>query len=125
MTKRVLVIDDEDGVRSIIQMSLEVIAGWDVLSATSGHEGITIAEVERPDAILLDVMMPVMDGPTTFKQLQASTTTCQIPTILLTAKAQSREQSQLLNLGVAGIITKPFNPQDLVSQICNILNWTK
>ncbi len=123
MTKRVLVIDDEDGVRNIIQISLEVVAGWDVLSATSGLEGITIAAVEQLDAILLDVMMPMMDGPTTFKQLQANKTTCHIPTILLTAKTQLSEQRQLLNLGVAGIITKPFNPQDLVSKVCNILDW--
>ncbi|KYC41060.1 two-component system response regulator [Scytonema hofmannii PCC 7110] len=125
MTKRVLVIDDEDGVRNIIQISLEVVAGWDVLSATSGMEGIAIAAVEQPDAILLDVMMPMMDGPTTFKQLQANTVTCHIPTILLTAKTQLSEQRQLLNLGVAGIITKPFNPQDLVSKVCNILDWVE
>jgi DNA-binding response OmpR family regulator len=125
MTKRVLAIDDEDGVRSIIQISLEVIAGWTVYAATSGTEGITIAEVEQPDVILLDVMMPIMDGPTTFRQLQANTTTCHIPTILLTAKTQLSEQRQLLNLGVAGIISKPFNPQDLVSKICNILDWAE
>ncbi|BAT53831.1 two-component response regulator [Nostoc sp. NIES-3756] len=123
MIKRILVIDDEDSVREIIQISLELVAGWDTLTAASGSEGIAIAESEHPDVILLDVMMPYMDGPTTFKKLQASVTTCDIPTIMVTAKAQSCEQQQLIDLGVAGVITKPCLPQDLVDEICKILNW--
>ncbi|MBH8566684.1 response regulator [Nostoc sp. CENA67] len=125
MTKRLLVIDDEDSVREIIQISLESVAGWDILTASSGSEGIEIAESEHPDAILLDVMMPDMDGPTTFKQLQESVATCDIPTIMVTAKAQTTEQQQLRNLGVAGVITKPCLPQDLVDEICKILNWNQ
>ncbi|MBD2346798.1 response regulator [Anabaena subtropica] len=123
MTKRILVIDDEDSVREIIQISLESVAGWDTLTASSGSEGIAIAESEHFDAILLDVMMPYMDGPTTFKKLQASVATCKIPTIMVTAKAQTSEQKQLIDLGVAGVITKPCLPSDLVSSICQILNW--
>ncbi|KOP26137.1 chemotaxis protein CheY [Hapalosiphon sp. MRB220] len=124
MTKRILVIDDEDSVREIVQISLESVAGWDILTASSGSEGIEIAESEHPDAILLDVMMPYMDGPTTFKNLKASVTTSNIPTIMLTAKAQTSEQKQLLDLGVAGVITKPCLPLDLVDNICKILNWS-
>ncbi|MBU7582572.1 MAG: response regulator [Nostoc sp. TH1S01] len=124
MTKRILVIDDEDSVREIVQISLESVAGWDILTASSGNEGIEIAESEQPDAILLDVMMPYMDGPTTFKKLQASVATCNIPTIMLTAKAQSSEQKQFMDLGVAGVITKPWLPLDLVHNICKILNWS-
>lgn len=123
MTKRILVIDDEDGVREIIQICLESMTDWEVLTASSGREGIEIAQSEHPDVIMLDVMMPYMDGPTTFKQLQAITETCDIPTILLTAKAQSCEQQEFLDLGVAGLITKPFLPEDLVIRICKILNW--
>lgn len=123
MTKRILVIDDEDGVREIIQICLESMTDWKVLTASSGREGIEIAQSEHPDVIMLDVMMPYMDGPTTFKQLQAITATCDIPTILLTAKAQSCEQQEFLDLGVAGLITKPFLPEDLVMRICEILNW--
>ncbi|MBD2563808.1 MULTISPECIES: response regulator [Nostoc] len=125
MTKRLLVIDDEDSVREIIQISLESVAGWDILTASSGREGIEIAESEHPDAILLDVMMPEMDGPTTFKQLQATVATCDIPTIMLTAKAQPEEKQQLRDLGVAGVITKPCLPLDLVDNICKILNWNQ
>jgi len=125
MTKRILVIDDEDSVREIIQISLESVAGWNTLTASSGSEGITIAESEHPDAILLDVMMPYMDGPTTFKQLQANLATRDIPTIMVTAKAQSSEKKQLMDLGVSGVITKPCLPLSLVEEICKILNWDK
>lgn len=123
MTKRILIIDDEDGVREITQISLEAAAGWEVLTAASGSEGIKLAASEQPDAILLDVMMPEMDGPTTFKQLQQNPATQKIPTILLTAKAKSSEKQQFLDLGVAGVITKPFKPQELVQQIRQLLQW--
>lgn len=122
-TKKVLVIDDEDGIREIIQICLEAAAGWDVLTAASGSEGLATAQAEQPDAILLDVMMPDMDGPTTFRQLQANTATKHIPTILLTAKAKISEQQQFIDLGVTGVITKPFKAQELVEQIRKILHW--
>ncbi|HEY9666006.1 MAG TPA: response regulator [Coleofasciculaceae cyanobacterium] len=123
ITKRVLVIDDEDGIREIIQICLEAAAGWNVLTAASGSEGLAIAQDEQPDAILLDVMMPDMDGPTTFRQLQANPDTEHIPTILLTAKAKISEQQQFIDLGVTGVITKPFKAQELVEQIRKILHW--
>lgn len=123
-TKRILVIDDEDGIREIIQICLEAVAGWQVLTAASGSEGLANAQSTLPDAILLDVMMPDLDGPTTFRQLQANAATQHIPTILLTAKAKISEQQQFINLGVTGVITKPFKAQDLVNQIREILNWS-
>jgi CheY-like chemotaxis protein len=123
-TKRILVIDDEDGIREIIQICLEAVAGWQVLTAASGSEGLASAQSTLPDAILLDVMMPDLDGPTTFRQLQANAATQHIPTILLTAKAKISEQQQFINLGVTGVITKPFKAQDLVNQIREILNWS-
>ncbi len=122
-SKRILVIDDEDGIREIIQICLEAAAGWEVSTAASGSEGLAEAQVLQPDAILLDVMMPDMDGPTTFRQLQANAATEHIPTILLTAKAKISEQQQFIDLGVTGVITKPFKAQDLVEQIRGILNW--
>ncbi|HEY9650173.1 MAG TPA: response regulator [Coleofasciculaceae cyanobacterium] len=123
-TKRILVIDDEDGIREIIQICLEAAAGWEVLTAASGSEGLVMAQTTQPDAILLDVMMPDMDGPTTFRTLQANAATMHIPTILLTAKAKVSEQKQFIDLGVNGVITKPFKAQDLVNQIRAILNWS-
>lgn len=123
-SKRVLVIDDEDGVRDIIQITLEAVAGWDVITASSGQEGLEKAIAQQPDAILLDVMMPNLDGPATFKQLQANDQTQHIPTILLTAKAKSSEQQEYLSLGVSGVIIKPFEAQNLVKQIKIFLGWT-
>jgi CheY-like chemotaxis protein len=122
-TKKILIVDDEDGLRQIIQFSLEAVAGWDVLTAASGSEGLVTAAAEKPDAILLDVMMPDMDGDETFKRLQENVLTKDIPTIFLTSKASMSEQQELLDLGVAGAIAKPIKPRDLVEQICKILHW--
>lgn len=123
MTKRILLIDDEDGARRITQFSLESAAGWEVLTAASGIEGLRLAEAEQLDAILLDVMMPEMDGPTTFLQLQANPKTRSIPVIMLTAKASPAEHQPLTELGITGIITKPFKISALIAQIRAILGW--
>ncbi|GAB4241642.1 MAG: response regulator [Elainellaceae cyanobacterium] len=123
MPKRILLIDDEDGARKITQFSLEAAAGWDVLTAASGVEGLSLAEAEPPDAILLDVMMPDLDGPATFQRLQENSKTRSIPVIMLTAKASPAEHQPLAALGVAGIITKPFKIPALIAQIRAILNW--
>lgn len=123
MPKRILLIDDEDGARRIIQFSLEAAAGWEVLTAASGVEGLSIAQIQQPDAILLDVMMPDLDGPATFQQLQENPVTRSIPVIMLTAKASPIEHQPLLELGIAGIITKPFKIPALITQIRATLNW--
>lgn len=124
MPKLILLIDDEDGARQIIQFSLEAAAGWKVLTAASGPEGLEIAAGEKPDAILLDVMMPDMDGIATFQCLQDNPITQPIPVILLTAKTPSTEQNYLATLKVAGIIIKPFKIQALVAFIRSMLQWT-
>jgi CheY-like chemotaxis protein len=123
MSKRVLVIDDEDDIREVAQLSLEAVAGWDVLGARSGSEGLHAAAEHMPDAILLDVMMPEMDGPTTFRALQAQASTASIPVILLTAKVQSSDRSRFQDLGVAGVLTKPFDPMELARQVAEVLGW--
>ncbi len=123
-SKRILVVDDDDGVREVIQICLETIAGWKVISAASGQAGLTLAKEQKPDAILLDVMMPEMDGLDTFQQLQIHNLTQHIPTILLTAKAKISEQKKFQDLGVAGVIIKPFEPYHLVAQIKTILAWS-
>jgi CheY-like chemotaxis protein len=122
-TKKILAIEDEDGLREIIQFSLEAAAGWEVITAASGSEGLAKAKIEQPDAILLDVMMPDMDGVETFRQLQANDLTQNIPTIFLTAKAKNSEQQQFMDLGISGVITKPIKALDLVEQIREILEW--
>jgi DNA-binding response OmpR family regulator len=121
--KLILVIDDDDGIREVIQICLEAIAGWNVIVAASGTEGLILARDRDPDAILLDVMMPHLDGIATFQQLQNNSKTQNIPTILLTAKAKISEQKQYQHLGVTGVIIKPFEPYDLIAKIKTLLCW--
>ena len=122
--KRILIIDDEPDIREVAQMSLETVSGWQVLSAESGDEGITKAKQEKPDAILLDAMMPSMDGPATFQKLQADPSTQQIPVIMFTAKVQAADRMRFAALGVKDVIEKPFDPMKLGSQIAAILGWS-
>jgi CheY-like chemotaxis protein len=121
--KRVLVVDDEDDIREVAQLSLEMTAGWDVRTASSGAQALERARAERPDAILLDVMMPGMDGPTTFAALQADEATRDIPVILLTAKVQAADRRRFEDLGVAAVLSKPFDPMELAGQVAAALGW--
>jgi len=123
--KRILVIDDAEDIREVAQISLQVVGGWEVLTASSGQEGVAKAIAEQPDAILLDVMMPDQDGPTTFQQLQANSATQHIPVILLTAKALASDRLMFADLGVVSIIAKPFEPMYLAGQVAQILGWDR
>jgi CheY-like chemotaxis protein len=123
MTRQILLIDDDDDIREVVTLSLREIGGWDVVNASSGEEGLKKAEQVRPDAILLDVMMPEMDGPTTFQKLRANSATSDIPVILLTAKVQAADQRRFTRLGVEGLISKPFDPLQLAAQVAATLGW--
>lgn len=123
MPRRVLIIDDEEDIREVAALSLETVAGWEVLMAGSGAAGIAKAQEIRPDAILLDVMMPGMDGPTTFRELHALPETADIPVILLTAKVQAADQKRFSDLGVARVMFKPFDPLTLAKDIAAALGW--
>jgi two-component system, OmpR family, alkaline phosphatase synthesis response regulator PhoP len=125
VARRVLVIDDEDDIREVAQVSLEILAGLEVILARSGSEGITKAQQEQPDAILLDVMLPDMDGVATFEHLQADPTTRHIPVILLTAKTQASDQQRFADLGIRAVINKPFKPAKLADQVLEILGWNR
>ena len=120
---RVLIIDDEDTIQAVVKTGLRLSVDWTVYSASSGIEGVEMAAQERPDVILLDVMMPDMDGIETFKVLQQNAMTQDIPVIFLTAKAQTADCQQFQSTGVSGVITKPFNSLQLAEQISEILNW--
>lgn len=122
-TKRVLVIDDEEAVQEVILGCLEDVGGWETLLASSGSEGFRIAINQLPDAILLDVSMPEMDGVETFRRLQENHTTKNIPIILLTAKVQPADRIRFAQLGIAGVIAKPFNPMTLADLVAEILDW--
>lgn len=122
--KRVLVVDDEDDIREVAGVSLEAVGGFEVTTAASGPEAIDKAAAERPDAIVLDVMMPGMDGPATFRRLQADAQTRDIPVILLTAKVQAADRERFEELGVAGVLSKPFDPMGLAAQVAGALGWS-
>src|ERR1017187_1646486 len=124
MPHRILIIDDEDDIREVAAMSLETVAGWEVMVANSGAQGLTRAATYKPDAILLDVMMPGMDGPTTFRELRKNPVTASIPVLLLTAKVQASDQRRFADLGVEAVLFKPFDPMTLSSQIATALGWT-
>jgi len=121
---KILIIDDEDDIREVAALSLETVAGWDVITANSGAQGLVRAAEQQPDAILLDVMMPGMDGPTTFRELRKNPATAKIPVLLLTAKVQSSDQRRFADLGVAAVLFKPFDPLSLSNQIATVLGWS-
>ena len=122
-SKRILVIDDEDDIREVAQLCLETVGGWEVMTAACGSEGLVKAETQQPDAILLDVMMPDMDGPTTFHKLKGNPATEDIPVVFLTAKVQAAEQRRFAELGVKAVLTKPFDPLMLATEVANVLGW--
>jgi len=120
---RVLVVDDDDLLREVAKVSLEMVGGWDVLTAGSGSEACAVALEERPDALLLDVMMPGMDGPSTVVALRGDPATRDIPVIFLTAKVGGDGRQEWSHLGVAGVIAKPFDPMSLPAEVAQLLGW--
>jgi CheY-like chemotaxis protein len=112
-----LVVDDDDEVREITKLALEIMGGWDVIQTDRGAKALRLAAEHLPDVILLDVMMPEMDGPTTFGHLQEDPATRGIPVILLTAKVRVGHNQLWDDLPVTGVISKPFDPTSLTQQI--------
>ncbi|NJM97210.1 MAG: response regulator [Phormidesmis sp. RL_2_1] len=120
-TKRILIVDDDADIREATQLCLEITGHWEVLKASNGPEGLELASSQQPDAILLDMMLPGMDGMTILTRLRENPETRQIPVIILTAKAQSSEQKTFGQLKVATIITKPYDPLTISEQIASAL----
>lgn len=123
MSKRILIVDDEEDIRDIVQVSLEEFAGWQTEKASSGTEGLHLAKSGDFDVILLDISMPDMDGVQLFERLQADPKTRIIPVIVLTAKVLLRDRQRFTELGVAGMIMKPFNPVTVWRQVADIMSW--
>jgi CheY-like chemotaxis protein len=118
---KVLLIEDEDDIRRIAKLSLTRLGGMEVVDAAGGVEGVRRAEEESPDVILLDVMMPGLDGPSTLAALRSNPKTASIPVVFLTAKAMPSEIARLKDLGARGVLTKPFDPIDLPNQVRSAL----
>lgn len=115
---KILHVDDEPDIREVAAISLEMDADMDVRSAASGAAALEIlAGGWSPDVILLDVMMPALDGPGTLVKLRALPGHDATPVIFMTARAQAREQNRFMDLGAIGVITKPFDPMSLARQV--------
>jgi CheY-like chemotaxis protein len=113
---RALIIDDDPDLVSLIRRTLEFTAGWEVHTALSGSAGIALARSASPDVILVDVMMPEMDGYEVCRRLKADVATAAVPVVLLTAR-RDLDEELLAGTGAAGVLFKPFQPQDLARQV--------
>jgi len=121
--ERILYVEDEPDIQAVAKIALEAVGGFQVLICSSGADALEKVIGFAPDLILLDVMMPSMDGPTTLKHFRANPATASIPVIFLTAKVQPSEVSQFQSLGALDVIGKPFDPMSLSEQVTKI--WSR
>ena len=115
--KRMLCVEDDTDIQAVATLALEMVGGLTVRVCSSGTEAVAAATAFAPDCVLLDVMMPGMDGPATLAALRADAATAHIPVIFMTAKVQSSEVEQLRALGAIGVIAKPFDPMSLAAEV--------
>ncbi|MFP3976983.1 MULTISPECIES: response regulator [Marinobacter] len=120
--KRILMVEDEPDIRTVAELALEAIGGFELTACESGQQALDKIEECRPQLIVLDVMMPGMDGPATLKAIRSLTGYANTPAVFMTAKVQSDEVQGYLELGAAGVIPKPFDPLTLADQIRDIWN---
>lgn len=118
--RRILHVEDDPSIQAVARLALEVVGGFQVLSCASGAQALDEVETFAPDFILLDVMMPGMDGPQTLRCLSERIDLAQVPVAFMTAKVQSREIEHLRSLGARDVIIKPFDPMRLADQIRSI-----
>ncbi len=123
MSRRVLVVDDDDDVRRLATMSLSRVGGYDVRSAASGSECLAALDEEIPDVVVLDVMMPTMDGPATLDAIRARRTGYDVPVVFLTAGVGGADVDRLRALSVSGVLHKPFDPLQLPNELGEMLGW--
>ncbi len=121
--RRILVVDDSALIREAARIGLETVAGHSVETAESGEEAVARASAHRPDAILLDVVMPGMDGPATLTALRAGEATRGVPVVMVTGLDAATHGPELEELGAAGMISKPFDPTTLGAQVAQLLRW--
>ena len=121
--KHILLIDDEAYIRTVVQTCLVTFGRFKVSMAESGPEGLLKAKQEHPDAILLDYMMPGMDGIMLLRELRKDALTQSVPVVMLTAKAEPTDQLKYAELDVLGVISKPFEPLMLTTQVAKMLGW--
>ncbi|MBK6849634.1 MAG: response regulator [Proteobacteria bacterium] len=115
--QRIVLVDDEPDIRTVAEIALSAVGGWEVRLAASGEEALAHLAAAEADLILIDVMMPGMDGFTVLSRLRSDPRWVKLPAIFMTAKVQPREVAQYLALGACGVIPKPFDPMELPQQI--------
>ena len=118
---RVLLVDDDDDVRLVGQISLQKVGGFDTHTASSGHQALEIAHQIAPDLVLLDVMMPGIDGLEVLARLRADPKTAHLPIVFMTAKVQAHEVANYMRLGAIGVIRKPFDPLKMPAELLQIV----
>ncbi|MDH5435651.1 MAG: response regulator [Gammaproteobacteria bacterium] len=118
--EKILYVEDEMDIQSVAKIAIETVGGFTLKVCSSGDEALNEAESYAPDLFLLDVMMPGLDGPSTLVKLREIASLSQVPAIFMTAKVQSSEIDELLQLGALGVIPKPFDPMTLATQIKKI-----
>lgn len=116
----ILYVDDEADIREIVQLSLQLDTGLAVTTCASGSEALAHLETHLPDLVVLDVMMPGLDGPATLAEMRGRPETAGVPVVFLTAKAQRAELERFLHLGAIGVIPKPFDPMQLAAELRRI-----
>ncbi|MCK7595054.1 response regulator [Pseudomarimonas salicorniae] len=121
--QHVLCVEDEPDIRLIAQLALETVGGLRVSLCASGNDAVDVARRERPDLVVLDVMMPGLDGPGTLKALREHPDTAELPVVFMTAKVQPAEVAQLMGLGALAVVAKPFDPMSLATQLREI--WSR
>ena len=118
---QLLYVDDEPDIREIAELALGLAPDMAVVCCASGSEALTMAGGSLPDVILLDVMMPGMDGPTTLQHLRGDPRTAPVPVIFITARTQAQDVAAFKDLGAIGVIAKPFDPMQLAQQVRELL----
>lgn len=122
--KRIMVIDDDDDIRRLASLSLERVGGFQVVSAASGREAVEMAMKDPPDAIVLDVRMPELDGPATLELIRATESIADIPVVFLTASVHRSQRAELEGYRVTGLLEKPFDPLHLPGELASLLGWS-
>ena len=114
---RALVVDDDEGIRNVVDIALNLVGGFEVTEASNGEEALALVSDQNFDVIVLDVMMPGLDGPSTLRRIRQTLHGADVPVVFLTAKAQPHERRELEALGVNGVIIKPFDPMTLADDV--------
>lgn len=123
--KSILYVEDEPDIREIAKIAMEMVGGFSVIMCACGEDALKKAEGATPDLLLLDVMMPGMDGPTTLKALRRLPALAQTPVIFMTAKIQPKEVEEYKAMGALDVIPKPFDPMMLAQTLRDIWNRTR